>query len=60
MSLDKADEEDGKDDYFLEMLLPRSCIFSLKNWRKDMLDTVTVIYCICDEVWNAFGLKDAP
>jgi hypothetical protein len=23
MSLDMADEEDGKDDYYLEMLLPR-------------------------------------
>lgn len=23
-----------------------------------MLDTVTVIYCICDEVWKVFGLKD--
>jgi hypothetical protein len=25
-----------------------------------MLDTVTVIYCICDEVWGVFGLNDDP
>jgi len=25
-----------------------------------MLDTVTVIYCICDEVWTVFGLNDDP
>ncbi len=23
-----------------------------------MLGAVTVIYCICDEVWKVFGLKD--
>ena len=23
-----------------------------------MLDEVTVIYCICDEVWKVFGLVD--
>jgi len=25
-----------------------------------MLDTVTVIDCICDEVWKVFGLQDDP
>jgi hypothetical protein len=29
-----------------------------KNQWWEMLDETTVIYCICDEVWKIFGIKD--
>ncbi|GAB4236437.1 MAG: hypothetical protein Tsb0021_16200 [Chlamydiales bacterium] len=59
MFLNKNDEEDEKDDIFLEMP-SRVGIVLLKKVRSIMLGEKVVIYCICDEVWKAFNLKDDP
>ncbi|GAB4233896.1 MAG: hypothetical protein Tsb0021_13000 [Chlamydiales bacterium] len=59
MFLNINDEEDEKDDIFLEMP-SRVGIVLLKKVRSIMLDEKVVIYCICDEVWKAFNLKDDP
>ncbi|GAB4227759.1 MAG: hypothetical protein Tsb0021_04780 [Chlamydiales bacterium] len=59
MFLNINNEEDEKDDIFLE--IPRRVgIVFLKKMKSIMLDEKVVIYYICDEVWNAFNLKDDP
>ncbi len=59
MSFDMVDEKDEKDRYFLEMPDYVVYFFSKKTtMRRNMLEESVVIYCICDEVWKAFGLQD--